>query len=290
MTGFGESYCQAESLAVAIEVRTINNRYFKCTARLPEGYPALETQIEPLVRQHVKRGTVVVQLQIRRAHSPQDYRIDGDVLLGYFQQLQSLEKACHVTQSVSLDSLLLLPGVVIDGAIDSGRAAEAWPVVEGALNEALTRLNRMRAEEGAALAADLEASCLMLGDCLESIAARAPQVMEGYRARLADRVSKALEQFHVQLNPSDLIREVSLFGERCDISEELVRLRSHVDQFRQTMALEESSGRKLEFLAQEMFREANTIGAKANDVEIAKHVVGMKAAIERIREQVQNVE
>jgi uncharacterized protein (TIGR00255 family) len=290
MTGFGESHFQSESLTVALEVRTINSRYFKCTARLPEGYAALESKIEPLARQHIKRGTVSVQVQIRRAHAAQDYQIDGSVLVGYFQQLEAVARSCHIAQPVSLDSLLLLPGVVIDGEAGSSRAEEAWPVVEGVLNEALARLNGMRAEEGAALAADLEASCLSIGDCLESIALLAPRVMEGYRGRLAERVSKALEEFQVQVNASDLMREVSLFSERCDISEELVRLRSHVDQFRQTMALPESSGRKLEFLAQEMFREANTIGAKANDVEIARHSVEMKAAIERIREQVQNVE
>ena len=115
-------------------------------------------------------------------------------------------------------------------------------------------------------------------------------MIDGYRQRLAERVNKALEAFQVSLDPADLIREVSLFCERSDISEEIVRLKSHVQQFREIMARAESSGRKLEFLTQEMFRESNTIGSKANDVDISRHVVDVKAAIERIREQVQNVE
>jgi uncharacterized protein (TIGR00255 family) len=290
MTGFGEALRQADSVAVAVELRAVNSRYFKLNVRLPEGYSALEAHIETMLRQHIKRGTVQVQLQIDLAHAPDDYRIDRDVLAGYFQQLQALAKAWNISQPVSLDSLLVLPGVVIDASISRAHASEAWPIIEDALGEALSKLNQMRAEEGAALAADMAASCQTIAERLDEIEGQAPLVVEGYRRRLTDRVSKALEELNVHLNPEDLIREVSLFSERSDISEELVRLRSHLDQFHQTMALADSSGRKLEFLSQEMFREANTIGAKANNVEIARHVVEIKTAIERVREQVQNVE
>jgi uncharacterized protein (TIGR00255 family) len=136
----------------------------------------------------------------------------------------------------------------------------------------------------------LKANCTLVSNCLESVARRAPQVVEGYRGRLEERVRSVLAEFQITLDPADLIREVSLFGERSDISEEIVRLRSHLDQFFALVESPESSGRKLEFLTQEMFREVNTIGSKANDVEIARHAIEIKAAVERLREMIQNIE
>jgi uncharacterized protein (TIGR00255 family) len=148
----------------------------------------------------------------------------------------------------------------------------------------------MRAEEGKAMAADLAANAAAIARELNAIEARAPGVAETYRGRLSERLTKTLSEFQITLDPNDLIREVSIFAERSDISEEIVRLRSHLEQFAATLDLPESSGRKLEFLTQEMFRETNTIGSKANDVEISRHVIEIKAAIERIREMIQNVE
>ena len=151
-------------------------------------------------------------------------------------------------------------------------------------------MTAMRAEEGRAMAADLAANCRRSPGELEAIDARAPLVVDRYRARLTERLTKMLAEYQITLEPADLIREISIFAERSDISEEIVRLRSHLEQFDDTLDLPESSGRKLEFLTQEMFRETNTIGSKANDVQIARHVIEIKAAIERIREMIQNVE
>lgn len=140
------------------------------------------------------------------------------------------------------------------------------------------------------MAADLRTNCQTVAGELSQIEVRAPQVVEAYRSRLVERLQATLAEFAVTLDPADLIREVGLFAERSDISEEIVRLRSHLEQFDSIMELPESSGRKLEFLTQEMFRETNTIGSKANDVQIARHVIEIKASIERIREMIQNVE
>ena len=140
------------------------------------------------------------------------------------------------------------------------------------------------------MAADLAVNCRAIKASLDRIENRSPRAVEDYRNRLHEKLQKILEKHSILLDPSDLIKEVSFFADRTDISEEIVRLRSHVEQFLSTMELSESSGRKLEFLTQEMVREANTIGSKANDVEIAKQVVEMKTAIERIREMIQNVE
>jgi len=290
MTGFGEAYCQRDGMAVAVEVRTINSRYFKISIRSSEGYSSLEPKIESLVRGRVRRGTVQINLRVDRARSPDEYLIDTRVLAGYRRQLETIRLQWQLPQPVPLETLLLLPGVASEEATASVDAAADWPAIRQTVGSAMENLAQMRAEEGCAMAADLRANCRAVGASLDEVQKRAPLVIEGYRSRLADRLRKILAEFEVTLDPADLIREVSLFAERCDISEEIVRLRSHLEQFEAIMELPDSSGRKLDFLTQEMFREANTIGSKANDVEIAKYVIEIKTAIERIREMAQNIE
>ncbi len=148
----------------------------------------------------------------------------------------------------------------------------------------------MRRDEGKAMATDLTANCRNIASELKQIAARAPSVVDAYRSRLEERVRTTLEEHKLVLNPADLVREVAIYAERSDISEEIVRLESHLQQFDQLMATPESAGRRLEFLTQEMLREVNTIGSKSTDVEIARHVIEIKATIERLREMIQNVE
>ena len=290
MTGFGKAHRKNADLAVAAELRTINSRYFKLVVRAGEGYSALEPLIETLVRQHIKRGTVQVSLRIDRSRAVDDYHLNAAVLAGYRQQLEELRKSWKATEPVGVDALLALPGVVNQNLNTPLDTAQDWPLVSEALQAAIDNMTAMRTEEGRAMAADLDANGRAIAVELDAIEARAPQVAEAYRGRLSERLAKTLAEYQITLNPSDLIREVSIYAERTDISEEIVRLRSHLEQFHATFALAESAGRKLEFLTQEMFRETNTIGSKANDVTIARHVIEIKAAIERIREMIQNVE
>jgi uncharacterized protein (TIGR00255 family) len=290
MTGFGEARRQQEGLTVAVEVRAINSRYCKLSVRAGDGYSALEPRIEEVARNAVRRGTLQVNVRIDRLQAADDYRINADVLGRYRVQLQSLYRQWDLAGPVPVSELLALPGVVEDREAVSPSLDEQWPVVREAVEAALENLTHMRVEEGRAMAADLETNCRAIAAGLERVAERAPLVVEAFRNRLKDRLEKALAEFNVTLEPSDLVREVSLYADRGDISEEIVRLRSHLDQFGQIMGQAESAGRKLEFVTQEMFREANTIGSKANDVEIARHVIDIKTAIERIREMIQNVE
>jgi uncharacterized protein (TIGR00255 family) len=290
MTGFGEAHRREQDVAVAVELRTINNRYFKLSVRSSEGYSLLEPEIEALIREQIKRGSVQVNLRVDRARSPDDYRLNVSVLDNYRQQLQEIFGRWQLSEGLPLGSLLQLPGVVDEDPIGSHDPTEDWPLVRQTLLAALENLERMRAKEGQAMQADLRANCGVVASELEAIAGRAPQVIDAYRSRLEERVKKALEDYQVTLNPADLIREVSIYAERSDISEEIVRLRSHLEQFEAFLSGSESAGRKLDFLTQEMFREANTIGSKANDVQIARHVIEIKAAIEKIREMIQNAE
>jgi uncharacterized protein (TIGR00255 family) len=237
----------------------------------------------------MRRGTVQVNLRVDRQIAAENYRINSTVLENYRAQLIEIVGITEGDQ-VSLETLLQLPGVIDE----QGRAVSAprddWPVIEPVLREALAAVNKMRLDEGQALLADLTENGRLVEEFLDKVAEHAPGIAESYQARLLQRVNKSLEQLKVTLNPTDLLREVSLFVDRSDISEEIVRLRSHLQQFSEALALEESSGRKLEFIVQEMGREVNTIGSKANDAEVSRHVVEIKSALERIREQIQNVE
>jgi len=290
MTGFGESHCQENGLAVSVEVRAINSRFFKLALRSSEGYAALEPHIEETVRRVIHRGTIQVALRVERLRAAEDYRLNVEVLERYRNQLEELKRRWDLKEEILLQSLLTLEGVVYEESMILHDAEADWPVIGRTLQAALEHLGRMRAEEGRAMAADLAANCRSVTASLDQVENRSPQAVEDYRLRLHEKLQKILEKHSVLLDPSDLIKEVSLFADRCDISEEIVRLRSHVEQFLATMELPESSGRKLEFLTQEMVREANTIGSKANDVEIARQVIEIKTAIERIREMIQNVE
>lgn len=290
MTGFGESHQQAGGLAVLVEVRTINNRYFKFSMRSGEGYSALESQIEAAVREKIKRGTVQVNLQVQRASSPDDFSINAAVLDSYRQQLLGLQSRWGANSEVPIESLLVLPGVVNEKLSDPSVAEADWPVIERTLLAALDQLSKMRRDEGQAMAADLAANCRSIAAVLKQIAGRAPLVVDAFRMRLTERIRTALADHELVLNPADLVREISIYAERSDISEEIVRLDSHLSQFQEIMASQESAGRKLEFLTQEMLREINTIGSKSSDIEIARHVIEIKATIERLREMIQNVE
>ncbi len=289
MTGYGEAARQDEHLAATVEVRAINNRYLKVVARCGDGFPTLESQIEPVVRRHIKRGTVQVQVRIQRPSPTEGFRINEEVLEGYRRQLEQIQQHWQRTEPVPLDALLELPGVVDEQPL-TGDAAQVWSLVEPTLTTALENLNAMRRAEGESMASDLSGNVEVIEDQLAKLETRAPQVLAAYRQRLCERIQQWLQENQVAADTVDLIREVGLFADRCDISEECVRLHSHLDQFRQTLQQAEASGRRLDFLTQEMFRETNTIGSKANDAQISQHVVEIKTAIERIREMVQNVE
>jgi len=288
MTGFGEARLQRGPVAVAVELRTVNSRYFKLTLRAGEGYTSLESQVESAVRQKIKRGTVQVSLRVDREATPEDFRINEAVLLGYQAQLARLTKGQGPV--VPIESLLMLSGVVDDRQSQGDHVLNDWPVIEETLLAAIENLSRMRGEEGQAMADDMRVNCREIATHLAEIEKRAPMVGDGYRTRLIDRLNRMLGEFGVSVGPADVVREVGLFAERTDIGEEIVRLRSHLGQFDSYMQQDESAGRKLEFLIQEMNRETNTIGSKSNDAELARHVVEMKAALERLREMVQNCE
>jgi len=290
MTGHGEAHRHEDGLAIAAEIRTVNNRYFKLNLRLTEGYAPLEPHVESLVRQQIRRGTVYVNVQLDRDPRPDDYRLNESVLAGYLKQLESAVGKAITRDAAQLAPLLALPGVVHEPHAELAELESHWPKIEPVVSAALSHLAQMRIDEGRRMGADLAANARAIATELSKVEARAPQVVDAYRNRLMERLNKLLAEIGVNSGPADVIREVALFAERTDISEEIVRLKSHLEELDSVMAAAESQGRKLEFLIQELFRETNTIGSKSNDAEIARHVIEMKTAIERMREMIQNVE
>jgi uncharacterized protein (TIGR00255 family) len=290
MTGFGQSRREGDDLAVDVEVRTVNNRYLKINTKFPDGYGVLEGEIERIVRAAVSRGTVTIAVRVGRIKREERPGIDFETAAGYWRDLMRLAETLHAPPPPDTTALLVLPGVLQENEARTPDVDRDRPLFEGAVGEALERLQEFRRTEGDSMLADLRGNGAVIAEQLNAVAARAPEVVANHRERILVRIGEYLEAHDVEAKPADLIREVALFADRCDVNEEITRLRSHLEQFEAFLSAPESQGRKLDFLSQEMFREVNTIGSKANNVEIAHHVVEMKAAVERIREVLANVE
>lgn len=282
MTGHGQATAQDEHVQVVAEIRSVNNRFLKLSVS-SELDAAYQTKMEAIVRKKVKRGSVSLRVKLQFLDGLQDYELNRSVIESYSAQLEKMN------QPASIDAILQLPGVVSEND-DSSRFENVWPLVESALNESLDNLVTMRTTEGQAMKDDLLENCQLIAKQVEQVKKLAPNVAASYAKRISERVNQLLEEHNVSVGPSDLVREIGVFAERVDISEELVRLDSHLQQFQAIADSPETNGRKLDFLTQELLRETNTIGSKANNAGIANHVVEVKAIIERIREMVQNVE
>ena len=291
MTGQGQGRRQSGSADITAEVRAVNNRHLKIHLRTSDGLGPLEPQMESVVRAELRRGSLQITVQISGGEGMSRFRLQEDVLAHYWKQCESLAGRLGVEHRVGLEDLLGLPGVISDPrALGSEISEDTQQAVLATLKDALDCLNRMRAAEGDSMARELAAQVERLKDQVKSIEGRAPDVVAEYRQRLTKKLSAALAEVGAELNESDVVREVLVMADRADIREEVVRLYSHFDQFQALLRADESQGRKLDFLIQEMFRETNTIGSKAADAEIAQRVVDMKTTIEQMRELVQNVE
>jgi uncharacterized protein (TIGR00255 family) len=217
------------------------------------------------------------------------YLINTQALDAYLEQLQRI-KNVNGNLNVDLGALLALPGVCQEPRDESDEIDRHGPTIRELTGKAIAKLGAMRAREGEALFKDLMRHAQVISSNLSEIAKRAPFVIDDYHKRLTQRVNTLISKAELQVNQADLLKEVAVFAERADISEEIQRLTSHLDAFEQACRTGEHAGRKLDFITQEMLREANTIASKANDAQIAKHIVEIKGAIDRLKEQVQNVE
>jgi len=290
MTGFGRAQSTGKRYAAELEIRSLNNRYLKVRVHAPATISILEAEIENFLRSRLSRGAVDIWVKITDVSPADAYRLDGDVVRRYRDFAAMLSGEMGIQGHLGVADYLALPGVVSSAGDDSDVADQARPVVMSLLQQALVSLEEMRLKEGRALSDDIRKRAGILAGIAAKIKERVPAVVAAYRDRLHARVRELLSGSGVEIGQEDLLKEVSIFAERSDISEELARIESHLGQLLDALGADEESGRKLEFVAQELHREINTIGSKANDADISRLVVDAKGEVDRIREQSANLE
>lgn len=293
MTGFGEASTSVDGVHYAIEIRSLNNKFLKAVIRIPDELQGLEPTIDSMLRARFTRGSITVTLRYSDTTASAAYEINTHALQTYLDRILALPAAGNgKLVDVDIAKLISLPGVLQPPSDFEHRVDRVRPIVERLLSEACDRLTEMRTREGNLLHKDLHKHRTIIGSKLERIRERSPVVVEEYHQRLRQRVERMLNEVQASVNDGDLVREVAIYAERSDISEEITRLGAHLTQFQDLIDSEdlEPVGRTLDFLAQEMLREANTIASKCNDAQISREIVEVKGAIDRIKEQVQNVE
>ncbi len=287
MTGYGRGSGSKQGFTFSAEMRSVNHRYADFSMRLPRELYSLEERIRRLLQESIKRGRVEITLGLDEIPvGACQVRMNYDLAEGYYHTLQELCRNLQLPDRVRLEHLLQMPELFKTGGI-AVTEEEVWPAVSEALEEALGQLLEQRRVEGENLGKDLLERCRHLEEMVEDAAKRAEEAKEEHRRRTEQKFQELLAG---QFEETRLIMECALLVERMGVDEELVRLRSHIAAFRENLTGLAPAGRKLDFIAQEMFREVNTIGSKAGDFQLTNLVVELKAGLEKIREQIQNLE
>lgn len=288
MTGFGEGMAAVSGIQVTVELSSVNRKQLDINVNLPRNLVTLDAQVQRMIRSEFSRGRVSGIVRVESADGTAgSVTIDEKLASKYVEGIRKTAKKLNLSDDLGAETIARLPGVV-GVEQDKIDADHVTTVLDAAMTKALRGLTRMRSSEGKALEKDLRERLVLLEEYVKSIRTRAPSVTSSYREKLFLRLEEAgLENLATD---DRVMKEVALFADRCDISEELTRLKSHLAQTRKLFRSAEPVGRTLDFLCQELFREINTVGSKANEVEITQSVVAFKTELERIREQVQNIE
>ena len=295
MTGFGRGEYEDESFSITVEMKTVNHRYNEVAIRLPRFLNPLEDRIRKTILKTVNRGRIDVFINADYTSSDNcSLKVDKNLAAAYHKALQEVGEAIGASDvtingAVELLHIARCPEVinVKEGFFD---VETVWPKVKQAVEQAVANLVAMREAEGGNIYGDFIYRADLIAAKLAEIEERSPKVVEEYQARLSERLNNLLEEHNIAVEPERLLQEVAIFADRTSITEEIVRLKSHIKQFKIIIASDQPVGRKLDFLIQEFNREANTIASKANDYTLAQIVVDVKAEIEKIREQIQNIE
>lgn len=295
MTGFGRGEYEDAQFSVTIEMKTVNHRYNEVAIRLPRFLNPVEDRIRKTILKSISRGRIDVFINADYTNTENvTVKVNKALALAYHKALQDVGAAvgCSESKLSEQSEILYLsrcPDVINaqEGFFD---VESVWPKLEQALQQALKNLVAMREVEGGNIYGDFIKRADLIAEKLTLVEARSPQVVEEYQNRLSDRINELLEKHNQVIEPERLLQEVAIFADRTSITEEIVRLQSHIKQFKTILASDQPVGRKLDFLIQEFNREANTIASKANDYTLAQIVVEIKAEIEKIREQIQNIE
>ncbi len=288
MTGYGTGSAQKDDTTVSVEIRTVNHRFLDLHVRISREYLFLEGEIQQLVRGSLDRGRVDVNATVVNAGSA-SFLVNSGLIKSYMEAAVRLKEEFNLPDSLDLKTLLSLPGVLQNrDLIQPDDSSFVSDLINRSVRAALEGVLRMRRQEGEALRADMLQNLASVEESARRIHELSINLAEEYLKRLRDRLAQLLSQ--QDIDPQRLAQEAALIADKCDISEEIARLKSHVEQYHALMDAKEKAGKKLDFLLQEMQREANTILSKSGNLEISRHAIAVKTDIEKLREQVQNVE
>ena len=294
MTGYGRAQKIINGRDILVEVRSVNHRYYEYSSRIPRAYSYIDEKLKALLKSAISRGKAEVSVTINNIEGKDTViAVNKDVAEGYVNALRSLNQQmgtdgeCWLEDDIKLSKLLKMPDIfTIQKAPDDEE--QVWADVAEVASEAIAKFVDMRTTEGERLFADVDSKADLILEMVGKVEELSPQTVENYRSRLYKKLSEVLESKNI--DEQRILTEAAIFSEKIAVDEETVRLRSHIAQLKEMLVKEEAIGRKLDFIVQEMNREVNTIGSKAQDLNITKIVVDMKAEIEKIREQIQNIE
>jgi uncharacterized protein (TIGR00255 family) len=288
MTGYGRAEAVLEGKRIVVEIKSLNHRYLEVSLRLPNTLAALEMEIKKKITARFSRGKIEVSIRMD-ANGAMDKgassALNIPLLKSYYSLLSRMKHELNMKDEITLAMMAAFKDVFVPPDDDP---ASVWPRVEGMLDEAANTLTVMREKEGEMLCRDLRERISVVGKHIGAIESRVPKVLVAYQKRLTERIKELAGD--MEMDASRLMQEVAIMAEKSDITEEIVRLRSHMDQLIDMLHSGEAVGRKVDFLIQEMGREVNTVGSKSSDVEISRNVIEVKSELTRIREQVQNLE
>lgn len=289
MTGFGRGDCSIDDICFNVELRSVNHRYIDISIRLPKKFTYLEESIRSLIRSYVQRGRIEVYINYENiGASDVEVAVDLSLAKEYLSSLLKIEEELMVQTDITTSLIAGFPDVIKTEKKEENEE-KVWQCLQGALDDALIKLTEMRKNEGQKLKEDIVGRLHKTSRFLNKIEDRSPLIVEEYREKLTDRIKEILDE-QLALDDNRIAAEVALFADKSNITEEIVRLHSHINQFTEILEEDDAVGRKLDFLLQEMNREINTIGSKANDLNIANLVINIKSEFEKMREQVQNIE
>lgn len=288
MTGFGRAVEEIDGYVITVEIKSVNHRYFDFSSRIPRQYGFLDDKLKSYINSKVSRGKVECYVSVDALDTEDAAVVINKTLASaYVKALKELSEEYSLKEDFGTAFVSRLPDVFVLKKADEDEE-KIWQLVKSVTDEAIEKFIQMRAVEGAKMKEDVASRAEYILDCVSFIEERSPQTVKEYNDKLVERVHEIIGD--VSLDEQRIIQEVAIYADKVAVAEETVRLRSHIAQLKTFLESEEPIGRKMDFLVQEINCETNTIGSKANDVEIARKVVDIKAEVEKIREQIQNIE
>jgi len=290
MTGFGSAGHDDGEKSINVEVKSVNNRFLKTKTKLPEFLAEFEQEIEKKVKQSISRGTVTLTINYQSANAEPVCNVSYDALQAYYNMFQKVKDELGCDQDFSLDALMNLPGVIEKTKINEIDTKLLEKPLFDLISSAMEDMQQMRLRSGEDIMSEIINRGNHIKLLVKEIEKSAPEMLAVYAERLQERVSTLLKKSDIEITKDDLCKEIALYADRCDITEEVSLLTSHVEHLNETMDKGGNIGKKLEFIVQEMFREANTMGSKTNNETMLNNIFDVKTEIEKIKELVLNVE